>query len=101
MNKARPLLCKEGHRVGEIRWNGDDVPQIMVYRAAVLPGVDVADDAMLGPFLGQARLQCDICGEVRVWGVSIPVAIYLIEAMPAEMVFDFWQELLKRAKVEK
>lgn len=98
MSKGKILLCENSHQVGEIRWNGDDVPQIMIYRKAVEPGVEVADEEMLGPVLGQARVPCSICGKTRVWGVSIPVAIYLIESMPNNMLFDFWQELLKRVK---
>jgi hypothetical protein len=98
MNKNKQLLCRKGHHLGEINWNGDDVPQIMVYREAVKDGDELPVE-MLGPFLGQAELPCSICKSVRVWGVSITVAIYLIEAMPANMLFDFWQELLKKAKM--
>ena len=97
MNKVKPLFCSNQHRVGEIRWNGDDVPQIMVYREAIKEGDESPVD-MLGPFLGESKLSCSICKDVRVWHVSIPAAVYLVETMPANMLFDFWQELLKRAK---
>ena len=99
MNKVKPLFCSNGHHVGEIHWNGNDVPQIMVYREAVKAGDELPSE-MIGPVLGQAKLPCSICKDVRVWGVSIPVAIYLIETMPANMLFDFWQELLEKAKVQ-
>jgi hypothetical protein len=98
MNKVKPLLCKSHHCLGEIHWNGNDVPEIFIYREAVNAGDELPSE-MIGPVLGQAELPCSICEDVRVWGVSIPVAIYLIESMPANMLFDFWQKLLMRAKV--
>lgn len=98
--KAELLRCKKNHIVGEVRWNGQRVPQVMVYRHAICEG-ESAPHNPLGPVTGQMNIPCSICGETRFWGISIPAAIYLVENMPGKMVFDFWQELLRRAKVEK
>lgn len=98
--KAERLLCKNGHIVGEVCWNGERVPQVMVYRHAIHQS-ETAPLNPLGPVTGQMNIPCSICGETRFWGISIPAAIYLVENMPGKMFFDFWQALLKRAKVEK
>ena len=94
----KPLLCDEKHRVGEIRWNGDDVPQIMIYRNAVDGDSVVTEDEMIGPVIGQAEFKCSICKQKRIWGVSIETALYLIDTMPFNMRFDFWGKLMNRAK---
>lgn len=95
--KVEPFLCEQGHVLGEIRWNGQRVPQLMVYREAI-PADGVVPLDMLGPVTGQVAVPCSICHKMRFWGISIPVAIYLIESMPVDMVFNFWKELLERAK---
>jgi hypothetical protein len=99
MDKVKPLVCKNKHRVGEIRWNGDDVPLIMIYREAVDGETVVLENAMIGPVIGQAEFVCSICKQKRVWGVSIETALYLIDTMPFAMRFDFWGKLMHRAKV--
>lgn len=98
MNKVKPLFCSNKHHVGEIHWNGDDVPQIMIYRQAIDCESAVPENEMIGPVIGQARIKCSLCQEERVWGVSIEVALYLIDTMSLAMRFDFWGKLMRRAK---
>lgn len=98
--KMQPLLCKNGHRLGDIYWNGKKVPQLMIYREAVEAAAECPAD-VLGPVTGEMNIPCSICQEVRVWGVNMHVVLYLTESMPDKMLFEFWQELLARAKTEK
>lgn len=98
--KMQPLLCKNGHRLGDICWNGKKVPQLMIYREAVEAAAECPAD-VLGPVTGEMNIPCSICNEIRYWGISTPVAIHLIESMPAQMLFEFWEELLRQAKEKK
>ena len=69
MEKA--FNCKHGHTLGRIRWNGDGVPQLMVYRHAVsMEAERPAEVDVMGPLVGEMPVQCDLCGDVRVWAAS-------------------------------
>lgn len=98
MNKQ--WRCKQDHILGLIMQNGADAPQLMIYRHAIDAGADhpAEVEVMLGPVTGMAPVQCDICGDVRVWQVSVASMIYLVEAMPTNLLFEFWRKLLERAK---
>lgn len=99
MNKQ--WRCKQDHILGLIMQNGADAPQLMIYRHAIDAGADhpAEVEVMLGPVTGMAPVQCDICGDVRVWQVSVSSLLYLVESMPTHLLFEFWRRLLERAKI--
>lgn len=105
MNSGKQWLCKHGHVLGLISSNGAGVPQLMVYRHALDMAADVPAevDVMIGPVMGQMPVRCDVdgCDDVQVWKVSVPVMLYLVEGMPTQLLFEFWNKLLERAKGQR
>ncbi len=97
---SKQWQCRKGHVLGVISENGSGVPQLMVYRHAVDAGAETPAevDVMIGPLIGQMPVQCDLCGDVQVWKVSVSAQLYLIEMMPTHLLFEFWNRLLERAK---
>jgi hypothetical protein len=89
--------CKNKHALGMIRVNGNDVPQLMLYRHAVDLTADqpAQVDVMIGPLVGQMPVQCDICGDVKVWGVSVDALADLIRGLRHEQMVQLQARLLK------
>lgn len=100
MDVVKQWRCKNGHSLGLVVQNGADVPQLLVYRHAVDVKADTpaAVDVMLGPVTGSMQVRCDICDDLKPWVVSVPALLYLVENMPSELLFKFWEKLLARAK---
>jgi hypothetical protein len=90
----KPWQCKNKHTLGMIRWNGNDVPQLMLYRHAVdLNAEQPAEvDLMIGPLVGRMPVCCDICGEVNVWEASVDALAELIGGLRKEQ----WNQLQTR-----
>ncbi len=99
MNKQ--WRCRNGHTLGLVMANGADAPQLMIYRHAIDAGAEhpAEVDVMIGPVTGMMLVQCDLCGDVRVWQISVASLLYLVEAMPTHLLFEFWRRLLEREKM--
>lgn len=65
-------LCKNGHALGVIQWNGNKIPQLALYRHAVDLTAERPEAVdVIGPLMGQMPVRCDVCGEVRFWDLSV------------------------------
>lgn len=83
MEKA--FICKHGHTLGLIRWNGDGVAQLMIYRHAVDLGAEhPAGVDVMGPLVGQMPVQCDLCGDVQVWRAGSAAVGWLAQRLTGE-----------------
>lgn len=100
MDVVKQWRCRNGHGLGLVVQNGSDVPQLLVFRQAVDEAAAVpADvDVMLGPVTGSMQVRCDLCDDVKPWVVSVSALMYLVESMPTELLFQFWNKLLKKAR---
>lgn len=80
--------CRNNHALGVIRLNGDQVPQLMLYRHAVdLKAEQPAEvDMMIGPLVGRMPVRCDICDDVRLWDVSVQALADLILGLKVEQL---------------
>lgn len=71
--------CKNDHILGMIRWNGNAVPQLMLFRHAIdMNAEHPADVDVIGPLIGRVPVRCELCDEVRLWEVSVDVLADLI-----------------------
>ena len=51
--------CRNGHILGMIRWNGNAVPQLMLFRHALdMDSEHPADVDVIGPLVGQVPVRC-------------------------------------------
>ena len=95
--------CKNGHALGVITWNGNSVPQLMVYRHAVdMQAESPAEVDVLGPLMGMMPVTCDVCGEQAVWWPSVQVMLELLDRLNVEQLRQFveaflvkWNERMK------
>lgn len=103
MKQIRQWRCGRNHILGMVVENGNGVPQLMVLRHAIddMAEMPAEVDVMIGPVTGAMQVQCEICGEVMPWKVSVESMLYLVENMPANLLFEFWKRLLERAKEMK
>lgn len=99
MKVDKQWRCRNEHTLGLVVRNGSDAPQLLIYRHAIDTGADqpAEVDVMIGPVTGMVPVKCDLCGDVRVWQVSVASMIYLVESMPTQLLFEFWRRLLERA----
>ena len=100
MDIVKQWQCKNEHVIGYVARNGARVAQLMVLRHAIDAGADepAEVDVMMGPVTGEMQVRCDVCGEVTHWRVSVESLLFLVEGMPADLLFRFWGKLLERAK---
>jgi len=64
-------LCKNGHVLGAIQWNGNNLPFLMLYRHAIDLGANDPEAVdVVGPLMGQMPVKCDICDDVQLWKLS-------------------------------
>jgi len=64
-------LCKNGHVLGAIQWNGNGLPYLALYRHAVDMGAEHPVEVdVLGPLIGQMPVKCDVCDMVRTWDMT-------------------------------
>lgn len=95
--KTKPWLCKNGHVLGMIQWNGDGTPQLALYRHAVdLVVDDPAEVDVLGPVVGRIPVRCDQCDSVQLWDISVEALVDLFEGLDDRQVLDFSKRLLER-----
>lgn len=90
-------LCKCGAALGAIVWNGDGVPQLLIYRHAVdMNEENPAEVEVLGPLTGRMPVQCDACGEVSVWSASAKAILGLLDGMNEKQLTEFVEEFLEK-----
>ncbi len=96
-------LCKNGHALGVIQWNGNKIPQLALYRHAVDMGADDPEAVdVIGPLMGKMPVRCDVdgCGAVRFWDISVDAVAGFMASLNAKQ----WEQLevrLRRGKVRK
>lgn len=89
--------CKCGAGLGLVSWNGRGVPRLMVYRHAVdLKEPKPAEVEVLGPLMGMMPVECDACGEVKVWWPSAQVLLALLEELNVEQLRQFVEAFLRK-----
>jgi hypothetical protein len=92
----KPWKCKHGHILGYIRWNGNDLPQLMVLRESMDMDAERPDEAdVLGPVDGQMSIRCKICDEVTVWKISVESLLAIFAQLDDAKVFEFSRRLLE------
>lgn len=95
----KPFVCTNRHILGYIRWNGNDLPQLMVLRESMDMEAERPDEVdLLGPLDGQMPIRCKICGEVAVWSVSVESLLALFLQLDDAAVFEFSRRLLEMSK---
>ena len=95
----KPFMCRNRHILGYIRWNGDDLPQLMVLRESLDMEAERPDEAdLLGPVNGQMPIRCKICDEVTVWRISVDGLVALFMQLDDATVFEFSRRLLEMSR---
>lgn len=95
----KPWRCKNGHILGFIRWNGNDLPQLMVLRESMDMEAERPDEVgFLGALDGQMPVRCNICDEVTVWKISVESMLAIFAQLDDEQVFEFSRRLLEMSK---
>lgn len=89
--------CKNNHALGMIRLNGNQTPQLMLYRHAVdLNAEQPAEvDLMIGPLVGRMPVRCDICDDVSVWDVTVDALAELIQGLRDQQLEQLRARLVK------
>ena len=88
--------CKNDHILGMIRWNGNAVPQLMLFRHAIdMESDHPADVDVIGPLIGRVPVRCELCDEVRLWEVSVDVLADLIYSLSHEQKVELQARLLR------
>jgi hypothetical protein len=96
--RMKQWRCKNQHIIGFIRWNGSDLPQLMVLREALDMEVENPQEVdAMGPLDGRMPIRCSICDDVQVWEVSAPTLVMLISRLSNEQVFEFSRLLLEKS----
>lgn len=91
----KPWICKCGAGLGLISWNGDGVPELLLYRHAVdLKAENPAEVEVLGPLMGKMPVQCDVCGNVQIWWPSAQVMLALLDMLNVEQLRQFVEAFL-------
>lgn len=89
--------CKCGATLGRVSWNGSGVPRLMVYRHAVDMALEKpADVEVLGALMGKMPVECDACGQVKVWWPSAQVLLSLLDELNVEQIRQFVDAFLKK-----
>lgn len=97
MNEKQWICGTCGAGLGLIRWNGNGVPQLMLYRHAVDLKADApAEVEVLGPLMGKLPVGCDACGEVTVWWPSVTAFLSMLDDLNGEQIRQFAEAFLKR-----
>jgi hypothetical protein len=97
MNKMKQWQCGNGHGLGVICWNGNDVPQLMLYRHAIDYTAEkpAAVDLMIGPLIGNMPVQCDICNDVKLWDISVDALAELIVSLQDDKIAQLQARIVK------
>ncbi len=73
---AKTWNCRRGHTLGMIRWNGNGIPQLELYRHAADVNAEQLEAVDgFGVLEGRLPVRCDAdgCGDVQVWEISAEV----------------------------
>jgi len=93
--------CRNGHILGMIRWNGNAVPQLMLFRHAIdMDSEHPADVDVIGPLVGQVPVRCEVCDDVTLWGISVDALADLIRGLRREQLTQL-QARLSKGRVRK
>lgn len=88
--------CKNDHILGMIRWNGNAVPQLMLFRHAIdMSAEHPADVDVIGPLVGQVPVRCELCDDVKPWGIGVDALADLIRSLSHEQKEQLQARLLK------
>ena len=72
---------------------------MMVYRHAVDLGVEhPAEVDVMGPLMGKMPVQCDICGDVRVWAASAAAVAELVLGLNDGQMVEMTRNVLERSR---
>jgi len=96
-------LCKEGHVLGTIQWNGNGVPYLMLYRHAVDMDAEEPEAVdVIGPLMGQMPICCDVegCGDVRWWTMDPKALAHFLRNMQ-KTERDVVEAHLQKGRVRK
>lgn len=98
MDKVKQWLCVNKHVLGMISWNGNDSPQLMLYRHAVdLSAEKPAEvDLIVGEVIGRVPVRCDICDDVKLWDVSVDAMVELVLSLTDEQVVQLQARVMRR-----
>jgi hypothetical protein len=101
MAEEKEWRCQKCKAIlGMIRWNGSNVPQLMLLRHSLdMSQERPAEVDLIGPLTGKMPVRCECCDHVSVWDISIDALAILIENLRAEQVELLEARLIKgRAK---
>ena len=99
MKDMKQWSCRKGHILGFVRWDGNDIPQLMVLREALDMQVERLEEVdLLGPLIGNMPVRCSICGDIRSWVISVDGLAALFMQLDDRTVFEFSQRLLEMSR---
>lgn len=101
MTETKRWKCKNGHELGMIRWNGDDIPQLALYRHAVnVSAESPAEVDVIGVLEGRMPVVCDVvgCGAVQVWEISAEVLSSMMARMNGKKLEKIIEPLIERMR---
>lgn len=88
-----------GAILGMIRWNGSQVPQLMLLRHSLDMNMErPAEVDLIGPLIGQMPVRCECCEHVSLWGASIDAMVALLENLTVDQKEDLRARLEARAE---
>jgi hypothetical protein len=94
----KPFRCKNGHILGYVRWNDDDIPQLMVLRESMDMEAERPEEVdYLGPLDGNMPIRCK-CDEVMVWRISVDSLLAIFAQLDDAKVFEFSRRLLEMSR---
>ena len=97
--KMKPFKCKNQHILGYIRFNGNNLPQLMVLRESMDMEAEHPDQVdLLGPVDGNMPVRCKLCDDVRVWQISVDGMLALFAQLDDAQVFEFSRRLLEMSR---
>jgi len=97
MDERQWVCSKCGAVLGVVAWNGSKTPQLLVYRHGVdLKAARPARVDVVGAVTGKVGVECDVCGEVRVWWPSAQAVLALLDGMGVDQLRQFVEAFLGR-----
>jgi hypothetical protein len=97
MAEEKEWRCQKCKAIlGMIRWNGSNVPQLMLLRHSLdMSQERPAEVDLIGPLTGKMPVRCECCDHVSVWDISIDALAVLIENLRADQVELLEARLIK------
>lgn len=99
----KPWKCRNGHILGYVRWNGNDLPQLMVLREALDMQAEHPDEVdLLGPLDGRMPIRCSVeaCDDVKVWEINALSLVSLFVQLDDTEMLKFSKRLLELSRKE-